>query len=62
MKQNVIDNVRIIERSKQKLTFSKLKFRYFTREHCAVAVFRKKGGREIKLVLEALPKQIEKRF
>lgn len=62
MNQNAIKNVRIIELVKQKLTFSKLKFMYITEEHYAVAVFRKKDGWEIKLVLEALPKPIEKRF
>jgi len=44
------------------MTFSKLKFRYFTKKHYAVTVFHKKDGWKIKLVLEALPKQIEKRF
>jgi len=62
LNQNAIKNVRIIELVKQKLTFSKLKFMYITEEHYAVAVFRKKDGWEIKLVLEALPKPIEKRF
>ena len=56
------ENVRIIEFFKQKLTFSKLKFKYITKKHYAVAVFRKKDGWEIKLVLEALPKPVEKRF
>jgi ribosomal protein S18 acetylase RimI-like enzyme len=62
LNQNAIQNVRIIELSKQKLTFSKLKFRYSTREYYAVTVLRKKDGWKIKLVLETLPKPIEKRF
>jgi ribosomal protein S18 acetylase RimI-like enzyme len=62
LNQNAIQNVRIIELSKQKLTFSKLKFRYSTREYYAVTVLRKKDRWEIKLVLETLPKPIEKRF
>jgi ribosomal protein S18 acetylase RimI-like enzyme len=62
LNQNVIKNVRIIELVKEELAFSKLKFMYFTKEHYAVTVFHKKDGWKIKLVLEALPKQIEKRF
>jgi len=62
LNQNVIKNARIIELVKQKLTFSKLKFKYITKEHYAVTVFRKKDGWEIKLILEALPTPIEKRF
>ena len=62
MNQNAIQNVRIIELVKEELTFSKLKFRYSTKEYYAVTVFRKKDGWEIQLVLEAVPKQIEKRF
>jgi ribosomal protein S18 acetylase RimI-like enzyme len=62
LNQNAIKNVRIIELFKQKLTFPKLKFRYSTREYYAVTVLRKKDGWEVKLVLEALPKPIEKRF
>jgi len=60
--QNIIKNVRIAELFKQKLPFSKLKFRYSTKEHYSVTVLRKKDRWEIKLVLEALPKPIEKRF
>jgi ribosomal protein S18 acetylase RimI-like enzyme len=56
------ENVRIIELFKQNLTFSKLKFKYITKNHYAIAVFRKKDGWELKLVLEALPKPTEKRF
>ncbi|MCW3993398.1 MAG: GNAT family N-acetyltransferase [Candidatus Bathyarchaeota archaeon] len=62
MNQNAIKNVRIIELVKQKLSFSKLKFKYFTKEHYAVTVLRKKDRWEIKLVLEALPKPTEKQF
>ena len=62
MNQNVIKNARIIELSKEELQFTKLKFKYFTKEHYAVAVLCKKDGWEIKLVLEALPEQIEKQF
>ena len=62
MNQNAIKNVRIVELFKEKLPFSKLKFRYFTKEHYEVTVLRKKDGWKIKLVLEALPKPIEKRF
>ena len=62
MNQNTIKNIRIIELIKEELPFSKLKFKYFTKEHYAVTVLRKKDGWEIKLVLEALPKPIEKRF
>ncbi len=62
MNQNTIKNIRIIELVKEELPFSKLKFRYFTKEHYAVTVLRKKDGWEIKLVLEALPKPIEKQF
>ena len=62
MNHNVIKNVRIIELVKEKLSFSKLKFRYSTKEHYVVTVLRKKDGWEIKLVLDALPKQIEKQF
>ena len=56
------ENVRIIEFFKEELPFSKLKFKYITKEHYAVAVFRKKDGWEIQLVLETLPKPTEKRF
>lgn len=56
------ENVRIIELFKEELPFSKLKFKYITKEHYGVAVFRKKDGWEIKLVLGALPEPIEKRF
>ena len=62
MNQNAIKNVRIVELFKEKLPFSKLKFRYFTKEHYEVTVLRKKDGWKIKLVLEALPKPIKKRF
>jgi len=62
LNQNAIQNVRIIELFKQKLPFSKLKFKYFTKEHYAVTVLGKKDRWEIKLVPEALPKPIEKRF
>ena len=62
MNQNAIQNVRIIELFKQKLPFSKLKFKYFTKEHYAVTVLRKKDRWEIKLVLEALTKPIEMQF
>lgn len=62
MNQNAIQNVRIIELFKQKLPFSKLKFKYFAKEHYAVTVLHKKDRWEIKLALEALPKPIEKRF
>ncbi len=62
MNQNAIQNIRIIELFKQKLTFSELKFRYSTREYYAVTFLRKKDGWEIKLVLEALPKPTEKQF
>jgi len=62
LNQNTIKNNRIIELVKEELPFSKLKFKYFTKEHYAVTVLRKKDGWEIKLVLEALPKPIEKRF
>ena len=62
MNHNVIKNVRIVELFKEKLSFSKLKFRYFTKEHYVVTVIRKKDGWEIKLVLEALPKPTEKQF
>jgi len=55
-------NVRMVELFKGKLPFSKLKFRYFTKEHYEVTVLRKKDGWKIKLVLDALPKPIEKRF
>lgn len=56
------ENARIIELFKEELPFSKLKFKYITKEHYAVAVFRKKDGWEIQLVLGALPEPIEKRF
>jgi GNAT superfamily N-acetyltransferase len=62
MKQNAIKNVRIVELVKEKLPFSKLKFRYFTKNHYAVAVLRKKDEWKIKLALETLPKPTEKRF
>ena len=62
MNQNAIQNVRIIELFKQKLPFSKLEFKYFTEEHYAVTVLRQEDRWEIKLVLETLPKPIEKRF
>ena len=50
------ENVRIIEFFKQKLTFSKLKFKYITKKHYTVAVSRKKDGWEIKLVLDRVVK------
>jgi len=62
LRQNVIKNVRITELVKQKLPFSKLKFRYFTKEHYAVTILRKRDRWEVRLVLEALPKPIEKQF
>jgi ribosomal protein S18 acetylase RimI-like enzyme len=62
LNQNATQNVRIIELFKQNLPFSRLKFKYVTREYYAVTVLRKKDGWKIKLVLEALPKQTEKRF
>jgi ribosomal protein S18 acetylase RimI-like enzyme len=62
LNQNAIKNVRIFELFKQKLPFSKLKFRYSTKEHYAVTIRRKKDRWEVKLVLEALLKPIEKRF
>lgn len=62
MSQNVIKNVRITELVKQKLLFSKLKFRYFTDRNYVVTVFRKKDGWEIRLVLEVSPKPIAKQF
>jgi ribosomal protein S18 acetylase RimI-like enzyme len=62
MNQNAIKNVRIVQLVKEKLPFSKLKFKYFTKNHYAVAVLRKKDEWEIKLVLETLPKPTEKRF
>jgi ribosomal protein S18 acetylase RimI-like enzyme len=62
LNQNVIKNARIIELVKEKLPFSKLKFRYFTKNHYAVTVLHKKDRWQIKLVLEMLPKPMEKRF
>ena len=62
MNQNAIKNVRIVELVKEKLPFSKLKFKYFTKNHYAVTVRHKKDRWEIKLVLETLPKPTEKRF
>jgi len=60
LRQNVIKNVRIAELVKEKLPFSKLELKYFTKEHYTVTVFRKKDGWEVRLVLEALPKPTEK--
>jgi len=60
LNQNAIQNIRIIELFKQKLPFSKLKFKYFTKKHYAVTALREKDRWEITLVLEALPKPIEK--
>ncbi len=54
--------MRIVEIAKDKLPFSKLKFRYFTENHYAVTILRKKDKWEINLILETLPKPIEKRF
>ena len=62
MDQNAIERVRIVELVKENLPFSKLKFRYFTKNHYAVTVFRKKDEWKIKLVLEAFSKPIEKQF
>jgi len=62
LNHNVIENVGIVELVKGELPFSKLKFRYFTKEHYAVTVLRKRDRWEVKLVLEALPKPIEKQF
>jgi len=62
LNQNAIKNVRIVELVKEKLPFSKLKFKYFTKNHYAVTVRHKKDRWEIKLVLETLPKPTEKRF
>jgi len=62
LNQNATKNVKIVELAKDKLPFSKLKFRYFTENHYVVTVLRKKDKWEINLVLETLPRPIEKRF
>lgn len=62
MSQNATENVGIVELFKEKLPFSKLRFRYFTKQHYAVTLLCHKEGWEIKLVLEALPKPMEKHF
>jgi len=62
LNQNAIKNIKIVELFKEKLPFSKLKFKYSTKNHYAVTILRKKDRWEIKLVLETLPKPTEKRF
>lgn len=62
MNQNAIENATIIELFKEKLPFSKLEFRYFTKEHYVVNILCRKDGWEIKLTLEELPNLMEKRF
>lgn len=62
MSETAVKNFRVVELFKEKLPFSKLKFRYLTKEHYAVTALHRTRGWEIKLILEAVPKPIEKRF
>lgn len=60
LNRNALKNVRIAELSLEELPFSKLKFRYFTKNYYAITVLRREDGWKIKLVLEELPERIEK--
>lgn len=62
MSREIAENSGIVELVKEELPLSKLKFRYFTKEHYAVTILRKKDRWEVKLVLEALPELTEKQF
>ena len=62
MNRNIVKNVRIVELARKELQFPKLEFSYFTKEHYAMTILRKNDRWEIKLVLEALPELMEKRF
>ncbi len=62
MNSNFMRDIRIVELFKEQKPFSKLKFRYSTKEYYAMTVLRKKDRWEIQLVLEALPKPLEKEF
>jgi len=61
LNRNALKNVRIAELSKEELPFSRLTFRYFTKNYYAITVLRREDGWKIKLVLEELPERIEKR-
>jgi len=62
LNRNIVKNVRIVELVRKELQFPKLEFRYFTKEHYAMTILCRNDRWEIKLVLEALPELMEKRF